>query len=95
MVSWPETDEAKTRFDALLETAVEGIIVIDATGHVQVYNPACERLFGYAPDEVIGNNVKMLMPTPYRQEHDQYVANYHATGRKKIIGMMLKIIYST
>jgi two-component system sensor kinase FixL len=74
-------------FRALIATAVDGIIVIDAMGQVQVYNNACENLFGYSAREVIGQNVKMLMPSPYREEHDGYLNHYRSTGEKRIIGI--------
>jgi len=74
-------------FDALVTTAVDGIIVIDGKGNVRTYNPACERLFGFTADEVISKNVKMLMPEPYHGEHDGYLANYGRTGEKRIIGI--------
>jgi two-component system sensor kinase FixL len=74
-------------FDALVTTAVDGIIIIDGTGTVRTYNPACERLFGFAADEVVGKNVKMLMPEPFRGEHDGHLANYNRTGEKRIIGI--------
>jgi PAS domain S-box-containing protein len=77
---------AEGRLRALIETAVDGVILIDAQGLVQVFNPACEKLFGYAAEEVIGHNVKMLMPPPYREEHDGYIDNFRRTGDKKIIG---------
>jgi PAS domain S-box-containing protein len=75
------------RLRAVVETAVDGVILIDAQGCVQMFNPACEKLFGYSADEVIGRNVKMLMPRPYRDEHDGYLENYRRTGAKKIIGV--------
>ena len=74
-------------FRALISTAVDGIIVIDANAIVRVYNAACETLFGYAADEVIGQNVKMLMPAPYREEHDGYLQHYRETGERRIIGL--------
>ncbi|MEQ8268981.1 MAG: PAS domain S-box protein [Parvibaculum sp.] len=74
-------------FRMLIATAVDGIIVIDDAGHVRLYNQACERLFGYAPEEVLGRNIKMLMPSPYRQEHDGYLGAYHKTRHRKIIGI--------
>jgi PAS domain S-box-containing protein len=71
---------------AVLNTVEEAIITIDAQGTVRDLNPAAARVFGYAPDEVIGRNVKMLMPEPYRREHDDYVSNYLRTGQAKLIG---------
>jgi PAS domain S-box-containing protein len=75
------------RLQAVLDTAVDGIVLIDVNGSVLSFNPACERLFGYAPDEVIGCNVKMLMPPVYSDNHDQYLANYRRTSTRKIIGI--------
>ena len=74
-------------FKALIETAVDGIMVIDEMGLVQVYSAACQRMFGYRDVEVIGQNVKMLMPPPYHAEHDDYLARYRLTGEKRIIGI--------
>ena len=78
--------ETAARLRTLTETAVDGVILIDARGVVLIFNPACEKLFGYSADEVIGENVKMLMPEPYRHEHDGYIANYRDTRDPKIIG---------
>lgn len=60
-------------FRALVDTAVDGMTVIDARGTVRLFNRACELLFGYAHGEVIGRNVRMLMPAPYQDEHDVYL----------------------
>jgi two-component system, LuxR family, sensor kinase FixL len=81
-----------TLFRTLIETAVDGIIVIDAHASVQVYNGACETLFGYSAAEVIGRNVKMLMPQPYRADHDSYVERYQRTGEKRIIGIGREVV---
>jgi PAS domain S-box-containing protein len=82
-----EVRETAARLRALVETAVDGMILIDAQGRVLMFNPACEKLFGYVASEVIGQNVKMLMPAPYRGEHDRYLDNFHRTGVRKIIGI--------
>jgi two-component system sensor kinase FixL len=79
-------------FRALIATAVDGIIVIDSKGLVAVYNGACENLFGYSSQEVIGQNVMMLMPQPYHGEHDRYLSNYTNTGNKKIIGIGREVV---
>jgi PAS domain S-box-containing protein len=80
-------EDREQRLRALVSTAVDGVMIIDATGTVQEYNPACERLFGYRAEEVVGKNVKVLMPSPYREEHDQYLRRYRTTGVKRIIGI--------
>jgi len=72
---------------AVIETAIDGIVVIDETGHVRLFNRACEQLFGYPAGQVIGNNVNMLMPPPYHDEHDGYLGRYRATGERRIIGI--------
>jgi PAS domain S-box-containing protein len=71
----------------ILDAAVEGILIIDARGTVESINPAALRMFGRTADEVLGENVSMLMPVPYRNEHDDYIAEYLATGNKKVIGI--------
>jgi PAS domain S-box-containing protein len=78
---------SEARWKAIVDSAVDGIIVIDAHGRVEAFNPASERLFGYSAQEVLGRNVDMLMPSPYREEHDHYLARYLATSRAKIIGI--------
>ncbi len=82
-----ELRESEARLRAVVSTAVDGVILIDARGIILMFNPACERLFGYRAEEVIGENVKILMPDRYSREHDQYIENYHRTGEAKIIGI--------
>jgi PAS domain S-box-containing protein len=72
---------------AVVETVVDGIITIDENGLILTANPAVEQIFGYAPSELFGQNVKMLMPSPYREEHDAYLQNYLDTGHRRIIGI--------
>src|SRR5690242_7270128 len=81
------SDAHESLFRTLIATAVDGIVVINSKGTVRVFNAACEALFGYRADEVIGQNVKMLMPAPYYSEHDAYLENYGATAVRKIIGI--------
>jgi len=72
---------------ALLDAAVDGIIVIDRHGVIAEFNKSAERLFGYRADEVLGQPVKLLMPEPYQSEHDGYLTHYLETGEPRIIGI--------
>ena len=85
---WPDYEvNGGSLFSALIRTAVDGIMVIDEAGLIQIYNQACVRLFQYSEDEVIGRNVKMLMPSPYRDNHDAYLNRYRETGEARIVGI--------
>lgn len=80
------------RLRAILETAVEGIITIDERGIIESINTAAVQMFGFQPDEVIGHNVSILMPPPYREQHDQYMDNYRRTGQARIIGIGREVV---
>ncbi len=72
---------------SILDTVPDAMIVIDEGGIVQSFSPAAERLFGYSAADMIGKNVKMLMPSPYRESHDGYIKQYLRTGQRRIIGI--------
>jgi two-component system, LuxR family, sensor kinase FixL len=79
--------ETSLLLKAIFNAAIDGIVTISREGIIETLNPAAARLFGYDPEEVIGRNVHILMPAPYKQSHDQYISNYLETGRRKIIGI--------
>jgi two-component system sensor kinase FixL len=91
----PERDPAKlaalrlsdARWRAVVDAAVDGIIVIDSRGHIEAFNAAAEKMFGYAERELIGQNIKVLMPEPYKSQHDGYIDHHLKTGERKIIGI--------
>jgi PAS domain S-box-containing protein len=82
----------ETRLRAVVDTAIDGIIVIDHHGVVDRFNRAAERLFGYTAAEVIGHNVSMLMPPPDREQHDGYLARYLGGGKPRIIGIGREVV---
>src|SRR5438477_104056 len=82
-----ELRKSEERLRSIVESAVDGIIVIDESGRIQSFNPAAVRLFGYTPEEVAGQNIKMLMPSPDHEQHDGYIRNYLDTGKARIIGI--------
>ncbi len=83
---------AEDRLSALLDAAVDAIVLIDPRGRISRFNRAAERLFGYVAAEVLGQNVSMLMPEPYHGEHDSYLERYSATHRPRIIGIGREVV---
>lgn len=75
------------RNSTVMNTVLDGVLTISAEGMIETINPAGLRLFGYAPREVVGKNVNMLMPAPYHSAHDGYLTNYLRTGDRKVIGI--------
>ncbi len=84
--------EAEARVRAVIDHIIDGIITIDERGVVETFNPGAERTFGYQAGEVIGHNVKMLMPAAYSEHHDQYLSNYLRTGQARIIGIGREVV---
>jgi len=72
---------------SVLDTVPDAIVVIDECGLIRDFSPAAERLFGWTAADVAGKNVSMLMPSPYREAHDAYLARYYRTGERRIIGV--------
>jgi two-component system, LuxR family, sensor kinase FixL len=77
----------EAHLQSILDTVLDAMIVIDERGAIHSFSTAAERLFGYRPAEVAGQNIKMLMPSPYRESHDGYLERYLRTGEKRIIGI--------
>jgi two-component system sensor kinase FixL len=80
-------EQSESYLRSVLENVLDGIISINENRIVETFNSGAERIFGYSAAEVIGQNVKMLMPEPYRSQHDTDVQNYLRTGKAKIIGI--------
>jgi PAS domain S-box-containing protein len=77
---------------SVLDNVIDGVITINERCEIDSFNPAAARIFGYLASEVIGQNVKMLMPEPYHGEHDGYVGNYLRSGQAKIIGIGREVV---
>ncbi len=82
-----ELRDTTSYLQAVLDTVLDGIITINEAGYIEAFNPAAEKIFGYKCEEVLGKNVKILMPTSYQKEHDGYLSNYKETGKAKVIGI--------
>lgn len=84
--------ENQVRMQAVIHNVHEGIISINPRGIIENVNPAIRDVFGYTPEELIGQNIKVLMPEPNRSMHDTYLRNYHKTGQKHVIGQYREVV---
>jgi len=87
-----ELQDSEKRTRAIIDNAPDGVIIISEKGEIQNFSPAAEVIFGYTPDEVVGKNIKMLMPEPRRSEHDGYLKRYLQTGEARIVGMNREVV---
>ncbi|WP_084730836.1 PAS domain S-box protein [Microvirga vignae] len=81
-----QLSRSEAHLRSILETVPDAMIVADEKGIIRSFSATAEHVFGYQPDEVIGTNVKFLMPLPYREQHDAYIGRYRASGERRIIG---------
>ncbi len=82
-----ELHDTALKLQAIIDTAIDGILTINTKGHIESINKAAASLFQYDQKEVIGKNISMLMPEPYRSEHDGYLERYQKTRQARIIGI--------
>ncbi|MDX9999144.1 MAG: PAS domain S-box protein [Phenylobacterium sp.] len=82
-----ELQQREAHLQSILDTVPDAMVVIDEKGVIQSFSAAAERLFGWSSGEAVGRNVSMLMPSPYREEHDSYMQRYLTTGERRIIGI--------
>ncbi|MDF1613679.1 ATP-binding protein [Desulfurivibrio dismutans] len=87
-----DLEERENRLAIILDGTVDGFITINEARQITSFNRAAEKIFGYKAQEVLGQNVKMLMPEPYHSHHDRYVQNYLTGGVKKIIGIGREVV---
>ncbi|MFT5924524.1 MAG: two-component system sensor kinase FixL [Paraglaciecola sp.] len=83
--------DANERLIALLDAAVDALVIIDGKGNIELFNSAAQKMFGYSQQDVFGKNIKTLMPAPFSVEHDKYLSSYLASGEAKIIGKGRKV----
>lgn len=87
-----ESEKSAMRLDTIINNSIAGIITINENGLIESFNQASNEMFGYTEQEVLGQNIKILMPEPFHSEHDQYIQNYQTTGQAKIIGNSRKVM---
>lgn len=90
-----ELEKSQNQLQAIIHNAMDGIITINEAGEILGFNPAAEQIFGYAQQDVLNKNLKMLMPEPTRSEHDAYLNRYKETGEAKIIGVCGREVVAT
>ena len=84
-------NDANARLNALLDAAVDGLVIIDGKGNIELFNTAAQEMFLYTSQEVLGKNIKLLMPAPFSDKHDKYLSAYLASGETNIIGKGRKV----
>ena len=87
-----KAEQSQLRIKILMDNVVDAIIAIDESGSIESFNKAGEQIFGYREEEVLGKNVNMLMPEPYQNEHDGYIARYVNGGAPHIIGIRREVV---
>ena len=87
-----ELREREAHLQSVLDTVPDAMIVIDSKGIIQSFSITAQRLFGYTDGEIVGRNVSLLMPEPYRSHHDAYLARYLGTGERRIIGIVRVVV---
>gem|GEM_PF-1741016 len=87
-----QLNESAARIRGVVDNVIDGIITIDVHGIIESFNRAAEQIFGYKFSDIHGKNINMLMPEPYRSEHDSYIQNYLYTDKKKIIGISREVL---
>lgn len=90
-----DLEKSRSQLQAIIHNAMDGIITINEAGEILGFNPAAEQIFGYAQQEVLNKNLKMLMPEPTRSEHDAYLNRYKQTGEVRIIGVCGREVIAT
>jgi PAS domain S-box-containing protein len=86
-----QNDRVRLRFEALMDNSPDAVVTISERGLITQFNPAAERLFGHSEADVVGQNVKLLMPEPYHSEHDSYLQHLADSGERRIIGTIREV----
>jgi PAS domain S-box-containing protein len=87
-----KTEQSEAKIRAIVDNVIDGIVTIDEKGIIQVFNPAAVKIFGYSASEVLGESINILMPEPYKSQHDEYMNKYVRSGRSVAIGMQREVM---